>query len=437
MQLIIEQRQNLNLVMTTELRQAIELLQYSTYELYQYLIEQGLENPLIELEEKEDDTLYKGNVNSSSSTSGSSGLPMDYVESEKSGMRSDLLQQASFLFRDLEDQNLLKFIIYNLDDNGYLCLDNYDYNSNFNFDEPTIEKGIHLLQKVGPIGVGARNLKECLLLQITYEHPDETFAKSLVENHLDLLANRKWDEISSSMALTLSQVKEIHSFIMMLNPKPCSSISDFTAEYLNPDIIVEYKNGSLSYYLNDRYLPKIHLNNDYKGLLRGKDDTSKYLDNHYSNYQWLLSSIEQRRITITKIVKVILERQDRFFEDGFISLQPLTLKEVADVIDMHESTVSRATANKVIQTPHGTFDLRMLFTSKLDTADGGSISQTTMKARLQHYVAQENKHEPFSDQKIANYFNIEKGITVSRRTISKYREEMNIPTSRMRKEIKV
>ena len=437
MQLIIEQRQNLNLVMTTELRQAIELLQYSTYELYQYLIEQGLENPLIELEEKEDDTLYKGNVNSSSSTSGSSGLPMDYVESEKSGMRSDLLQQASFLFRDLGDQNLLKFIIYNLDDNGYLCLDNYDYNSNFNFDEPTIEKGIHLLQKVGPIGVGARNLKECLLLQITYEYPDETSAKSLVENHLDLLANRKWDEIASLMGLALSEVKEIQCFIMKLNPKPCSSISDFTAEYLNPDIIVEYRNEGLSYYLNDRYLPKIHLNNDYTGLLGGKDDTSKYLSNHYSNYQWLLSSIEQRRITITKIVKVILERQERFFKDGFISLQPLTLKEVADEIDMHESTVSRATANKVIQTPQGTFDLRTLFTSKLDTAGGDSISQTTMKALLQHYIAQENKHKPFSDQKIANYFNAEKGITVSRRTISKYRKEMNIPSSRMRREIEV
>lgn len=437
MQLLIEQRQDLNLVMTSELRQAIELLQYSTYELYQYLIEQGLENPLIELEEKEDDSLYKASMKPSSSSSGAAGLPLDYVESEKSGMRCKLLQQASFLFRDMKELNLLKFIIYNLDDNGYLSLDNYDYNSNLNFNEQMIEKGIHLLQKVGPTGIGARNLKECLLLQITNEYPNEHSAKYLVENHLDLLANRKWDDISLQMDLPLSQVKAIHDFIKTLNPKPCSGISDFTTEYLNPDIIVEFKNDSLSYYLNDRYLPKVHLNNDYTGLLKEKNETSKYLSNHYSSYQWLLSSIEQRRITITNIVKVILERQARFFKDGFISLQPLTLKEVADEIEMHESTVSRATANKVIQTPQGTFDLRMLFTSKLDTGDGDSISQTTMKALLQHYIAEENKHKPYSDQKIANYFNAEKGITISRRTISKYREEMNIPSSRMRREIAI
>ncbi|WP_438315857.1 RNA polymerase factor sigma-54 [Sporosarcina sp. FA9] len=435
MQLIIQQRQDLSLVMTSELRQAIELLQYSTYELYQYLIEQGLENPLIELEEIEDDSLYKANLNSNASTYGSIGLPLDYVESEKSGMRSNLLQQASFLFRGSEYQNLLKFIIYNLDDNGYLSLDNYDYNLTFN--EQMIEKGIHLLQQVGPVGVGARNLKECLLLQITYEFPEEQLAKYLVENHLDLLANRKWDDISFQMSLPLSQVKAIYDFIKTLNPKPCSGISDFTTEYLNPDIIVEYKNDGLSYYLNDRYLPKVRLNSDYTSLLKGKNDTSKYLSKHYSSYQWLLSSIEQRRITITKIVMVILERQARFFKDGFISLQPLTLKEVADEIDMHESTVSRATANKIIQTPQGTFDLRMLFTSKLDTTNGDSISQTTMKALLQHYIAQENKHKPFSDQKIANYFNTDKGIKISRRTISKYREEMNIPSSRMRREIQI
>jgi len=435
MQLVIEQRQKLNLVMTTELRQAIEILQYSTYELYQFLIEQGLENPLIELAEKEDEDLYKPSANSSSSTIGTSRFPMDSVESNQVGMRSNLLQQASFLFRDSEEHNLLKFIIHNLDDNGYLSLDNYDHNSHLTFSEQTIEKGIHLLQQVGPVGVGARNLKECLLLQLTYKYPDKLSAKYLIENHLDLLANRKWEDISSQMDLPLPQVKEIHDFIKTLNPKPCSNISDFTTEYLNPDIIVEYKNDGLSYYLNDRYLPMIQLNNNYTNLLKEENDTSKYLHHHYNSYQWLLSSIEQRRITITNIVKVILERQARFFKDGFISLQPLTLKEVADEIDMHESSVSRATANKVIQTPHGTFDLRMLFTSKLDTTDGDSISQTTMKALLQHYISQENKHNPFSDQKIADYFNTDKGITISRRTISKYREEMNIPSSRMRREL--
>ena len=137
-----------------------------------------------------------------------------------------------------------------------------------------------------------------------------------------------------------------------------------------------------------------------------------------------------------KIVKVIINKQENFFKDGFIALKPLTLKEVAEEIDMHESTVSRATMNKVIQTPKGSFDLRMLFTSKLETVDGNSISQTKVKALLETFIANENKHKPFSDQKIADYFNTEKGITISRRTISKYREELKIPSSSRRKEIR-
>ena len=162
--------------------------------------------------------------------------------------------------------------------------------------------------------------------------------------------------------------------------------------------------------------------------LQSKSD-GKYIQNQYKNVQWLLSSIEQRRNTIIKIVKVLLEKQQSFFINGFPSLNPLTLKEVADEIEMHESTVSRATSNKVIQTAFGSFELRLLFTSKLESADGTSISQTAVKTLLENFVAQENKFKPYSDQKIAEYFNSEKGITISRRTISKYEEELNIPSS--------
>ena len=180
------------------------------------------------------------------------------------------------------------------------------------------------------------------------------------------------------------------------------------------------------------YLPTIHMNNDYSQYLHVKNDASKYINTQYKNYQWLLSSIEQRRNTIIKIVHVLLEKQEDFFKNGFRSLKPLTLKEVADEIEMHESTVSRATTNKVIQTPFGSFDLRLLFTSKLETADGNTISQTKMKTLLESFIAQENKFKPYSDQKIAEYFNAEQGITISRRTISKYREELRIPPSSKR-----
>jgi RNA polymerase sigma-54 factor len=429
MQLVLNQKQELGLVMTYQLRQAIELLQYSTYDLYQYIKEQELENPLIELEEPyRFDEGSKGNVSSANSYEDL----IEYVKSNDACMRKELFYQAKFLYKNEQDQQLLNYLIHNLNDNGYLSLTENEY-----YTESEINRGIQLLQQVGPIGIGARSFQECLLLQITYNFPEEILAASLIENYLDLLANRKWNEIARCMKLSLEEVKEIYDFIKTLNPNPCPLFSDSSVEYLNPDIIVEFKDEKLIYYLNDGYLPEIHLNKEYSGLLNAKDETSKYIHNQYNSYKWLLSSIEQRRQTILKIVGVLVEKQETFFKEGFRSLKPLTLKEVADKIDMHESTVSRATMNKVLQTPGGSFDLRMLFTSKLETSDGSAISQTKVKNLLQNFIENEDKHKPLSDQKIADYFNKEEGITISRRTISKYREELSIPPSSRRREISV
>ena len=383
MQIILEQkqRQELSLVMTPQLRQAIELLQYSTDELFDYIKEQAMENPLIELEEKDSQSFYREKSDRNSSSTSSSNLSMEWVKCSGNGMREELIQQTNFLFKDANDLKLLEYLIYNLDDNGYLQL---PVDSTFisQFDESILTKGIHLLQQIGPIGIGARNLKECILLQITYNYPEEKLAKNLIQNHFDLLAARKWDAIASSMNISLTEVKNLHDFIKKLNPKPCADIADYTPEYVTPDIVIEYKEEGLSYYLYDQYLPSIQLNREYLTLKNENSETAKYVTNQLNNYQWLLSSIEKRRITISKIIEVILEKQQRFFKEGFIALQPLTFEEVADEIDMHESTVSRATTNKAIQSPKGTFDLRMLFTSKLETNSGGTISQTKSESTL-------------------------------------------------------
>jgi RNA polymerase sigma-54 factor len=434
MELVLQQKQTQNLTMTVELRQAIELLQYSTYELYEYIKEQEMENPLLKLEEHPKDHSYEERTRNPKSTS-TSQSPMDSIKSDDIGMRAKLVEQAKLLFTDPQDQKLARFILYNIDDNGYLNLTENDLPYTGEFDETEVTRGIHLLQQLGPIGIGARNLIECLLLQITYEYPQQKVAESLIKNHLDLLANRKWNEIAAIMNISLEKVKEITDFIKTLDPKPCASLSDFSAQYLNPDIIIESNETGISFYLNDSYLPTIHFTNNYTNALNSNDETSKYIRNKLANYNWLISSIEQRRQTIIKIMKVIIKKQEAFFTDGFIALKPLTLKEVADEIDMHESTVSRATTNKVLQTPKGSYDLRMLFTSKLEMTDGNEISQSKMKALLQDLIANENKQKPLSDQKIADYFKTEKDITISRRTISKYREELNSPSSRMRKEI--
>ncbi|RNF40222.1 RNA polymerase factor sigma-54 [Planococcus salinus] len=427
MELVLQQRQELSLRMTTELRQAIELLQYSTYDLYQFIKEQELENPLIKLEEKKVEWApkeHRGKIKSANTAASA----IDSISDSQLTMREKLVEQAQLVHKNAKDQQLAKFLIYNLDDNGYLPFPEEE-------EATEISYGIQLLQRIGPSGIGARSLKECLLLQLKNDFPGTEVAQRLIQNHLPLLADRKWAKIASLMEIPLSEVKEIHELILQLNPKPCSCIADFSVEYINPDIIVERKKGELSFRLNDNYLPNIRFNNDYSNLLSQKDETSKYITSQYNNYQWLLNSIEQRRQTITKVVKVILEKQRDFFTGGFADLQPLTLKEIAEEIDMHESTISRATANKAIQTPKGTFDLRLFFTSKLETATGDTISQTKVKALLKTLIADENKSKPLSDQKITDHFNQNEGITISRRTITKYREEMNIPSSSKRKKI--
>jgi RNA polymerase sigma-54 factor len=433
---VLQQKQQLTTLMTVELRQAIELLQYSTFELEQYIRQQELENPLIELKEKEPENSYEDKLNYRSHTAGGSEEMLE-VQITNIDMRGELLETVKFMYSDEPTQLLLKYLINNLDDNGYLRLhDNViKYHSKFNEDD--IERGIRLLQHIGPVGIGARSLKECLLLQINFLTPTNRLAESLVAEHLELIADRKWKVIASRMKITMAEVKELYEFIQTLNPWPCSFISDSSIEYWVPDIIVEWKDKELIFHLNDGVLPTIQLNSQYSQLLHSKDKKSSYINEQYKSYQWLLSSIEQRRNTIVKIMKVLLERQKSFLKNETSSLKPLTLKEVAEEINMHESTVSRATTNKVIQTPFGSFDLRTLFTSKLETIDGNCISQANVKALLQSYIADENKFKPHSDQKIAEYFNSEKGITISRRTISKYREELRIPPSSKRKEITV
>lgn len=424
-----KQIQSLNLVMTPALRQAIELLQYSTYELYDYLQEQSLANPLLELNDIHDDSFNMHETTRRRNSTGTSLTSLDWIPDNETTMRDHLLQQVNLSFHNPEDIKLLTYLINNLDDCGYLQIEVSE-------DEATyITHGIHLLQKIGPIGIAARNLQECLLLQLTYQFPNERLAYSLLNKHFDLLAQRKWDEIAKGLEISLDEVSNLYQFIQKLNPKPCVTTTDFKTEYTRPDIVIEKKENHLSYFLNDQYLPSIQMNNEYLAMRSQGGDLAKYINEQYDQVQWLINSIEQRRRTISKITEVILKKQKKFFDDGFIALKPLTLQEVADEISMHESTVSRATANKSIQTPNGTFELRKFFTSKLDTADGSSISQIKVKTLLTQFIEQEDKRKPFSDEKIANYFKNEKGIHISRRTISKYREELNIPSSRMRKEI--
>ncbi|MBP1947095.1 RNA polymerase factor sigma-54 [Virgibacillus litoralis] len=441
MELGIHQKQTMNLTMTTELRQAIALLQYSTIELSQFIQEQALENPLIEIEEKsleirfEDKYQSTYNEPNSNYDGGESINPLDFMAIGDHGQWGNLLEQTQWLQVSDKEQIILRYLILNLDDNGYLPITTSEVADQLAVNEDLVKHSIRILQKLEPIGVGARDLKECLLLQTQEFYPDDSLVTYVIREYLELLADKKWHEISRKLNISLTEVKRIFDCIQTLNPKPCAEISNNSTRYLYPDITIEKSYGAYSISINNSYLPKIQLNQQYMHFLNKKNETSKYIKENYQKYMWLVRSIEQRQNTILKITQVIIEKQQDFLDNGFASLQPLTLKEVAEEIDMHESTVSRAINNKIIRTPNGAHEMGKLFTSKIGQSNGGNSSSTKVKLLLKQLINEEDKYKPHSDQKIADHFKKNNGIMISRRTVAKYREELNILPSSKRKKI--
>lgn len=428
MELVLKHQQEQRLLMTTQLRKSIELLQYSTNDLEQFIKQQELENPLIELRESSSAINEKFlSIKRSKSTEQQA---LNIANPVEKNTRDSLMETVQLNFRRDHEKKLLKYIIHHLDDHGYLNLDD----AKIIYSSEELANGIELLQQVGPLGIGARNLEECLLLQCKFRYPEFPILQELVQNHLPLLAEKRWKLLTKKLKCSQVQLQEANNLLLTLNPKPCIFIQTETIEYVHPDIIVEYFQNEVIFYLNDSFLPIIELNNHYLNLPTLNPQEKQYIHHHYKSYQWLIHSIEQRHETIKKIMHVLIKRQLPFFKGGLSELKPLTLKEVADEIEMSESTVSRATSNKYIQTPAGTYKLKSLFTSKIDTGDGRSISQEKVKQLLIQLIEHENKLVPYSDQKISDYFVTEHAIPIARRTISKYRDELNIPAANLRKQ---
>ncbi|WP_079527627.1 RNA polymerase factor sigma-54 [Halobacillus hunanensis] len=435
----LELLQKQKMIMTPHLNQAITMLQYNTVEMEQFIQEESLENPMIELEEPKQEVSFSEDIPMSAyrarPASHMETDQMDTLSREEKSLADYLIEQTCLLHLQEKERVILNYLILSLDDNGYLTISAADTARSLQVSKLDVENGISLLQQLEPAGVGARNLQECLLLQLRVHHTDKPAAERVIAEYLDWLAQHKWKEIASRLAIPLEQVKSIAKLIQSLDPKPGAALSPPSTKYLVPDIVLENVEGNYTISLNDRFMSTIQMNKQYSGYLGQNNDASAYLSKHYQRYVWLLKSIEQRRTTIINVTKVIIAKQMDFLESGDMGmLQPMTMKEVAEEVDVHESTVSRATKNKVIQTPKGTYELRLFFTSKLGANEEGA-SSARVKTLLKQFITNENKKRPLSDQKISDHFKQLEGVKVSRRTIAKYREELRILPSSKRKEI--
>jgi RNA polymerase sigma-54 factor len=300
------------------------------------------------------------------------------------------------------------------------------------------EDMLGIIQSLDPAGVGARDLRECLMLQLREAGLEQSVPFRLVRDCYDELINHRWSEISKRFGISPSDVQRAADEIAKLDPKPGLVYSDRSDNYIIPDLIVDKIDGKYHVFLNDANFPRLKLSRVYQEIARDKKkfdgENKEFISNKLNSANWMIQAIEQRRQTMLKVMNYIVERQREFFEKGVQFLKPLTLREVAEVISMHESTVSRVTNEKFVQTPRGVLPLKFFFSSGLSTTDGEDVSARGIKAQIEKLVAEEDPKHPLTDQAIVNILK-ETGVQIARRTVAKYRDQLGVLSARMRKRV--
>ncbi len=487
------QKLSQQLVMTPQLRQAIKILQVSRAELESLIQEELSENPVLEeslepVDEPEpepttrtDEANLDGTPpeeewfevrhetettseiepnsdrlaeidwreylsNYSNDWQGASQTSADYDDDEKRPAYENASSRSSSLTEHLVwqlrlgglaeiDESIVARLIGNLDDDGYLQVEIEDVAFQCGVDYDIVEGALRRIQSLEPAGVAARNLRECLLLQIAAADEEHPLAYRIVADHLDLLEGRRYDRIAKELGVSLEDVVAAAGYIARLEPKPGRNYDDGDVRYIVPDVFVHKFGDELVVTLNDDGMPRLRVSRYYREVLgeEGGGDAKRYIQDKMRSAAWLIKSIHQRQRTLSLVAQSIVRFQADFFEHGVSHLKPLVLKDVAEDIGMHESTVSRATANKYVHTPQGTFELKYFFTSSLASTEGGDdVSAESVKERIRAIIESEDTKSPLSDQHIAKML-ADENIEIARRTVAKYREMMGIlPSSKRR-----
>lgn len=452
--LTLEQSQKL--IMTPELRQAIQLLQYNSLELNEYLSNEIQENPLLEMEtpkvevenvdkdnikepeidwkeylEQYDDYSYRPQVDKNQKE-----YTIEAFTSYDLTLREHLITQLTLVKLSPDEYKIGEYIIQSLDENGYLYTALNYISKQMKAPVEEVERVLKVIQTFEPLGVGSRTLVECLLIQVEAKDIKAKLIKKIIKKYLNDLAHNRLSKIAKEENVDLLKVQKACDFIRTLEPKPGRSFSGNYEEvkYIVPDATIQFIDGEYIIQINEVTGPKLNINNFYRNLIKDSEDkvTTEYLSNKLNSALWIIKSIEQRRQTIYKVIESILKFQLEFFNKGDKKLVPLTLKDVAEDIHMHESTISRATNGKYVQTPRGLFELKYFFSIGISRSTGEDISATSIKSIIKDIIDGEDSKKPYSDQKIADILK-NKGNSISRRTVAKYRNELEISSSTMRR----
>ena len=462
------------LILTPSLQQAIKLLPMSTLELADLLNQEMVENPLLEevpteeLQPAEQQQAQEKPADQPANEKGDSWDDADYeyffgdylddgyrsrtpsevkelppIEntlSTAASLSDHLLWQLSLQTSDELLQHIGGAIIGNLDDDGYLVASVEEIAAMGEWPVAEVERALQHLQTFDPIGVAARDLQECLWLQLRHLGLEGTPTEKIVTEHLRLLQNHQVPEIARKLGMTIDDLREHVEIIRNLDPKPGSRYNPSQSQYVIPDVYVVKVEDQYVAALNEEGLPQMRISPVYKRLLdktvagggEQNDDTRAYVKDKFRSALWLIKSVDQRQKTIHKVATSIINFQREFLDQGIEYLRPLVLRDVANDIGMHESTVSRVVNNKYMHTPQGVFELKYFFHSGISSSYGESVSSVTIKQRIRKIIENEDPRKPLSDSKIVSILQKE-GLMLARRTIAKYREELKIPTSNQRK----
>lgn len=432
------QKQTTKLAMTQELTQAIALLQYSSQELLEFLENKAMENPLLQIESGNVQTMdpqYDRVKKVKKAAQVDKQNWLEQIAKKETSLVDYLFSQIDFRFYDDSIKKVLTFLINSLDENGYLHIASDEVATILSVSFQEVEEAIQIIQELEPAGVGARNLQECLLFQINREEEKKELATTIISDYFLLFAEKKWKLIAKHLGVELKQIQEVFDYVQSLNPRPASDFYSEQATYIIPDIIIKWDGTDFSVSVFDEVLPKIQFNDRYFHKFHSTDDdkVKRFLQEKRQDYQWIMRSLEQRKETLIKVSLKIIEKQQDFFIHGPNHLKPMTMKEISEELDIHESTVSRAVREKYAQTPFGTIELKSFFSSTIKTTSDEDTSSSQVKKEISLLIDTEDKLKPLSDQDLVALLKANNGIVVSRRTIAKYRDQMGIPASSKRK----
>ena len=459
------------LIMTPQLQQAIKLLQLSRMELLETVNEEMETNPMLEEQPVEEADEERGleeggdkpepiisevtvkenaredvnweNYLSEYNTGWAESpyqakeiIPFESTKSEKTSLYSHLTWQLNMSsFKDVQ-REIGIHIIGNLDSDGYLKISIEEISEITGHSQEGVTKSLGLIQKFDPVGVAARNIQECLLIQAGFQDLGGTVVEKIILDHIDKLENKKYDLIAKSLSIPLEEVLSAVSIITNFEPKPGRRYNDEETIYISPDIYVFKVGDDYEIALNEDGLPKLRINAYYREILASKDSyqdgTRQYIQDKLKAAAWLIKSIHQRQRTIYRVTESLVRFQRAFFDKGIAYLKPLVLRDVAEDIEMHESTVSRVTTSKYVHTPQGLFELKYFFNTAVNSIDGQSVSSESVKEHIKNIIKSENKAKPYSDKEVADMLK-PLNISVARRTVAKYRETLRILPSRKRK----